>query len=381
MSRQRRAVFSCLFSLLLLITLAPPAVLKRIRKGPQSLIGDQKRALKVVKSGHNLFLTGAAGTGKSHVLRYLNKTLVRLHGKGTVYVTASTGVAGQSINGTTLHSFARIGFGKGKPKDLVKQVTNNPQLYTKWERARALIIDEVSMLDPGFFDTFDTVAHRLKKPGRPFGGLQVVVCGDFFQLPPIDCEKSGFAFQTRAWSLAMFKIVELKRVWRQDDPKFMRILDELRWGNLSVASTYALGQLQKRHKQPSAQRAASDTAEYFDIYPRNEDVRVANDKYLQTLSGRLWTFTAKVDYLRLESDEDDEDDEDSLVAKNKESNLQKLLEADKDDRIPETLNLKNGSHVMCLKNSQVILIHDPRTHKQRRTHTHIHTHTRTHTYT
>jgi ATP-dependent DNA helicase PIF1 len=116
MSRQRRAVFSCLFSLLLLITLAPPAVLKRIRKGPQSLIGDQKRALKVVKSGHNLFLTGAAGTGKSHVLRYLNKTLVRLHGKGTVYVTASTGVAGQSINGTTLHSFARIGFGKGKPK-------------------------------------------------------------------------------------------------------------------------------------------------------------------------------------------------------------------------------------------------------------------------
>ena len=149
------------------------------------LTADQELAVDAVKAGHNIFLTGSAGTGKSYVLKHLIAALKRRHGNNAVHVTASTGAAAVLIGGTTLHAFAGIGLGKEDAATLVKKVYANKLTSHRWQRARALVVDEVSMIDSDLFDKVDYVARQLKTPGRPFGGLQLIVCGDFFQLPPV----------------------------------------------------------------------------------------------------------------------------------------------------------------------------------------------------
>lgn len=203
------------------------------------LTADQERALEAVKKGHNIFLTGSAGTGKSFVLRHLIGALKRRHGNNAVHVTASTGAAAVLIGGTTLHAFAGIGLGKEDAATLVKKVYANKLTSGRWQRARALVIDEVSMIDCDLFEKIDYVARQLKTPNRAFGGLQLIVCGDFFQLPPVSAGSGGvtgpkrFAFQSKAWERAVQETVELKRVMRQGEEKFVRVLNELRWGKVS----------------------------------------------------------------------------------------------------------------------------------------------------
>jgi hypothetical protein len=192
---------------------------QRARSGRDALgilTSEQAQALEAVKAGHNIFLTGSAGTGKSYVLRHLIAALKRRHGNKAVHVTASTGAAAVLIGGTTVHAFAGIGLGKDDAATLVKKVYSNKLTSARWQRARALIIDEISMIDCDLFDKLDYVARQLKTAGRPFGGLQLVVCGDFFQLPPVSSggvvSGKRFAFESLAWKQAVRQTVELKQV-------------------------------------------------------------------------------------------------------------------------------------------------------------------------
>jgi hypothetical protein len=132
--------------------------------GLGTLTSDQERALQAVQAGHSIFLTGSAGTGKSYVLKHLIAALKRRHGNHAVHVTASTGAAAVLIGGTTLHAFAGIGLGKEDAATLVKRVYSNKLTSSRWQRARALIIDEVSMIDCDLFDKIDYVARQLKTP-------------------------------------------------------------------------------------------------------------------------------------------------------------------------------------------------------------------------
>ena len=115
-----------------------------------------------------------------------------------------------------MHAFAGIGLGKDDAATLVKKVYSNKLTSARWQRARALIIDEISMIDCDLFDKLDYVARQLKTAGRPFGGLQLVVCGDFFQLPPVSSggvvSGKRFAFESLAWKQAVRQTVELKQV-------------------------------------------------------------------------------------------------------------------------------------------------------------------------
>jgi len=305
---------------------------QRRHSSSQSALGkltsDQERAVDAVKAGHNIFLTGSAGTGKSYVLKHLIAALKRRHGNKAVHVTASTGAAAVLIGGTTLHAFAGIGLGKEDAATLVKKVYANKLTSHRWQRARALIIDEVSMIDSDLFDKVDYVARQLKTPGRPFGGLQLVVCGDFFQLPPVGPGSTGgkrFAFQSMAWTAAVDQTIELKRVMRQGEDKFVRVLNELRWGKVSAASAAALLMCQRQSPQ------WDDGVELTKLYPYNVNVRAENEKRLKSLPGELLTYEAQ----------------DSI--KGRAASRQRLEALG----VEKTLQLKVGAQVMCLKNLDV----------------------------
>ena len=155
---------------------------------------EQAKILELVKGGESVFFTGSAGTGKSHLLKRVIKSLP----PDTTYATASTGAAACLIGGTTLHAFAGMGTGNGTLEKCVAMAMRDPHTST-WRKCRCLVIDEISMVDAEFFDKMEGVARAVRKSKAVFGGIQLVVCGDFLQLPPVtkDNENKQFCFQVR----------------------------------------------------------------------------------------------------------------------------------------------------------------------------------------
>ncbi len=165
---------------------------------------NQTQALKILKSGENVFLTGSAGTGKTFLLNKFIKYLK--DNKIKAGITASTGIASTHIGGTTIHSWSGIGIAKDINDPKIKKMLRGKNF--KWQEIRetkVLVIDEISMLDSSRLALIDRICKEVKDPFRPFGGLQVVVCGDFFQLPPISRsgeEKEDLAYDSPAWRKA-----------------------------------------------------------------------------------------------------------------------------------------------------------------------------------
>ena len=162
-------------------TAAPPPPLPPTAKIERNTLNDEQRvASDRVLGGTNAFLTGAAGTGKSFLLRYLIQAL-EARSPGGVAVTAPTGIAASHVQGVTIHSWAGIGLGKGGIAKLVEKVMANGNACARWRKARVLLIDEVSMLDSNLFDALDAIGRAVRGEPRPFGGLQLVMCGDFLR--------------------------------------------------------------------------------------------------------------------------------------------------------------------------------------------------------
>ena len=144
---------------------------------------EQKKVLEMVKLGESVFFTGSAGTGKSYLLKRIISSLP----PDTTFATASTGAAASLIGGTTLHAFAGIGTGNGTLEHCITLAFRESHASI-WRRCGCLIIDEVSMIDADFFDKLEGVARAVRKSRKPFGGIQLVLCGDFCQLPPVSKE-------------------------------------------------------------------------------------------------------------------------------------------------------------------------------------------------
>lgn len=143
---------------------------------PSGLSAEQERAVGLVRGGRSVFLTGGAGTGKSRVLQALISELP----PATTFVTASTGLAASALGGTTLHAFAGVGGGEGSVAELAARAGRGESAL-RWRRAAVLVVDEVSMLDARLFETLEEVARKLRGDPRPFGGIQLVLSGDFHQ--------------------------------------------------------------------------------------------------------------------------------------------------------------------------------------------------------
>lgn len=201
---------------------------KHVRKEPSKptsifLSAEQRNVLALVaQQKKSVFFTGSAGTGKSVLMRHIIAELRQIYKKEAdrVAVTASTGLAACNIGGVTLHSFGGIGLGKESVPDLVKKIMKNSKARNRWLRTKVLVIDEVSMVDGELFDKLEGIARFIKKNGRPFGGIQLVVTGDFFQLPPVPDygKKVKFAFDADTWTTSIHHTIGLTEVFRQRDP-------------------------------------------------------------------------------------------------------------------------------------------------------------------
>lgn len=218
---------------------------------PKIFLSEEQKGVltAVVDEGKSIFFTGSAGTGKSVLMKSI---ITKLRTKYTkepdrVAVTASTGLAAVNIDGTTLHSFAGIGLGKEPATELIKKVRRNPKTRQRWIRTKVLIVDEVSMIDGDLFDKLEQVARIVRNNGSPFGGIQLVVTGDFFQLPPVPerDRAAKFSFDAATWNTCIEHTILLTHVFRQKDATFAAMLNEMRLGRLTAASIKAFQNLSR----------------------------------------------------------------------------------------------------------------------------------------
>lgn len=244
---------------------------------------QQAQALNLLKMGKNIFLTGAAGSGKTYLLnqyiRYLKSNHV------SIAVTASTGIAATHLQGTTLHSWSGIGVKRQlTEKDLEKLLTTD-RIKRNYKKTKVLIIDEISMLHKHQLDMVDTIARYILKSAEPFGGMQIVLCGDFFQLPPVstdDADDIQFAFEADSWKTGNFHVCYLSEQHRQGNDPLLTILNDIREG---TAGEHTKVPLRTRYKkEPEGSTKATR------LFSRNINVDAINEQELANLSGKAKTF-------------------------------------------------------------------------------------------
>ncbi|XP_045907580.1 ATP-dependent DNA helicase PIF1 [Micropterus dolomieu] len=280
---------------------------------------EQAAVLSAVLSGKNVFFTGSAGTGKSFLLK---RIIGSLPPKST-FATASTGVAACHIGGTTLHNFAGISSGSA-PLEQCVELAQRPGVLQHWTTCRHLIIDEVSMVEAQFFDKLESVARSVRKSTEPFGGIQLIICGDFLQLPPVSKgkEKASFCFQARSWRKVIQLNMELTEVRRQTDQSFISLLQAVRVGRVTEEVTAKL-------MESAYHRIERDGILATRLCTHKDDVELTNENKLQQLPGSVRVFEA------LDSDP-------ALV---------KTIEAH--SPVSRLIQLKVGAQVMLTKNLDV----------------------------
>ena len=257
-----------------------------------SLTVEQKEAAStVIYSKDNVFLTGAAGTGKSFLLEYIIKRLTKKRKNG-VYVTATTGIAAEHIHGTTLHSFAGIGLGKLPVEDLYESILSKESVLKRWRGARVLVVDEVSMLHADLFDKLEQLARLVRSSTEPFGGIQLVLCGDFFQLPPVDRRNSSthsiYAFQSETWLKCNIQTITLTAVQRQTNTVFIDLLNEIRLGRFTKTAEELL-----RDCHISRKTVPEDGILPTKLYCLNRNVDEENINHLNMLEGSDYIYTGR----------------------------------------------------------------------------------------
>jgi ATP-dependent exoDNAse (exonuclease V) alpha subunit len=277
----------------------------------------QDQALAVLKCGYNVFITGAAGSGKTYLLKEYIEYL-RKHGIG-VGVTASTGIAATHLDGTTIHSWSGLGMKDILDEDDLEKLSRKPYLRERFKATSVLIIDEISMLSQEQFEGLNLICQKLKRNEAPFGGLQIILCGDFFQLPPIGREDI-FVCEAPLWQKTNFKICYLEEQYRHLDKKFISILDSVRKNQTKGKILDLLSQ--------TITKAEDVSDKITKLYTHNANVDEINNKELGAMPGKGTTYKM-TDY-----------GDEHLVKHLKSSCLAN-----------EELILKKGALVMFLKNN------------------------------
>ena len=328
-------------------TPAPVPVSAPVAAPSVSLSGEQKDAMRAAVYGcKSMLITGGAGTGKSVLLRTIVRQLRQMYPKEGIAVTATTGIAGLNIRGQTIHSWAGIGFGTRTVSDLVEHIRKRRYLVKRWERVEVLVIDEVSMLDAALFDKLEGIARAVRRDQRPFGGIQLILCGDFFQLPPVSqrtpeglvCPgeyRSNFAFDARTWNDCVSQTVVLTEVFRQAEEDLVHALNQLRIGQVTP-------DVERFFVNLSRDIDCSDGIMPTELFPRKAEVERANQSRLAALHGIPHTYDA-IDMVY-----------DNFIAKSDEERRKirglRLSELAKSTIAPARIELCIGAQVMLTKN-------------------------------
>lgn len=243
----------------------------------------QEEALDILKMGSNVYLTGSAGSGKTFLLNtyinYLKSNNVE------VGITASTGIAATHMGGMTIHSWSGLGIRDQLSDKDLKKLLETRRLIARFKKVKVLIIDEVSMLHPYQLDLVDEICKMFKsQPFKPFGGMQVVLCGDFFQLPPVnkDSREINFIDKSDIWQHMNLKICYLHEQFRHGSEELAQVLDDIRRGEVEDET---LEPLRRRYKK-SIKGLANPTK----LYTHNADVDLINNRELEKLEGETKTY-------------------------------------------------------------------------------------------
>lgn len=238
----------------------------------------QSEALKVLQSGANVFLTGEPGAGKTYTISQFIEWCEK-KGKD-VAVTASTGIAASHLDGSTIHSWAGLGIRRDLKEQQLEGIARNAWLSERIRGVDILVIDEVSMLDAVTLNDVNRVLQTIHKNKKPFGGIQIVLVGDFFQLPPVSKfgEERFFAFESEAWQSANMQVCYLTEQHRQSDDVFLDILTAMRSGTITDQHKETLLACQMSGK-PDTQ-----------LFTHNADVDRLNQTELDKLPGKAKTF-------------------------------------------------------------------------------------------
>lgn len=289
----------------------------------------QAQALSILKTGANVFLTGEPGSGKTHTINQYVSWL-REHDIEPA-ITASTGIAATHIGGMTIHSWSGIGVKKRLTNYDLDQIAQNKRIYERMRETKILIIDEVSMLSGTMLSMVEAVCRVVRRVEKPFGGLQVILVGDFFQLPPVqkrdeqeeqeslslDTTDGQFAFESSAWQSMKPLICYLSEQHRQEDGAFLEFLSAIRHGTVG-----------EMHKELLRTRYSPvPRGGITQLYSHNADVDSINNAQLEKLEREVWRA--------------------SMQSRGPE----KLVETLKRGCLsPEVLSLKIGARVMFTKN-------------------------------
>eukprot|EP00588_Corethron_pennatum_P011036 CAMPEP_0194273696 /NCGR_PEP_ID=MMETSP0169-20130528/6984_1 /TAXON_ID=218684 /ORGANISM="Corethron pennatum, Strain L29A3" /LENGTH=717 /DNA_ID=CAMNT_0039016725 /DNA_START=36 /DNA_END=2189 /DNA_ORIENTATION=- len=354
-------------------------------KGPEKeanlhLDRKQKEAIDLARSGRNVFITGPAGSGKSAVLKEILEHLKQTYRcSGEWAAVSPTGMTAIEVEGQTIHSFSGCGVPVLK-KDFERCWQEEKKEL--WRGLEVLVVEEISMMSGEFLDSLSDVVSRIRKKNKkgeymeydpnglcnegdidcgdggsskPFGGIQLIFCGDFLQLPPISkriydiremnsvgvrtceihCDK-GYAFQSVAWKEANLKVIQLGRIFRQDNPDFQAILTEIRKGDVSEKGKLFLQKCNR--KLPVNDLNIKPTI----LYPTNKDVTQENKCELDKLTTPEFSFEST-----------DSVEIDPLCPYEKQATAEEKLRNNSffDDCIAERhLKLKIGAQVMLIKN-------------------------------
>lgn len=237
---------------------------------------QQDEAFNLLKMGKNIFLTGEAGSGKTYLLNKYIQYLKKNHVK--VAITASTGIAATHLQGATIHSWSGMGIREKLSDNDLEKLSS--RIKRNFKQTKVLIIDEISMLPKHQLDMVDTIARYLLHSDQPFGGMQIILCGDFFQLPPVATDpwmqEKQFAFEATAWKNGSFLVCYLEEQHRQRDDPLYNILNDIRSG---TAGEHTKVPLRTRYK-----KEPDGTTKATKLYSRNINVDSINDRELANIN-------------------------------------------------------------------------------------------------
>ena len=194
------------------------------------LTEKQQNAFNTMKSGKNVFLTGPGGSGKSFLIKYFIDWYrsEKEEDESKIFITSTTGLSSILINGITINRYSGIGIGDKDIETLYKKIIKMKNLKKRWCNTSVLIIDEISMMDADIFDKLEILAKRIRKNEEPFGGIQIILSGDFLQLPPV--KSNNFCFESFTWDIVIDKVFYFDKIIRQNDINLQNVLNNIRIG-------------------------------------------------------------------------------------------------------------------------------------------------------
>lgn len=248
----------------------------------------QSTALKILKSGENVFLTGSAGAGKTYVL---NQYIQYLRERGVpVAITASTGIAATHLGGQTIHSWSGLGIKELITEWDLEKIAKKKKVREKLEKVEVLIIDEISMISKQTLGCLDQILRFFKVSFEPFGGIQVIFSGDFFQLPPVSKERLNsrekFAFMSLVWVKLDLKVCYLTEQFRQSNCQLTDVLNEMRSGEVSDNCQDLLMEKLEESRENKEEFAIK-------LFTHNADVDRINREELKKLAGNVEMYFAE----------------------------------------------------------------------------------------